>query len=483
MTSQHISGYTAGQAYDQVVGHLVKFKDLKIFQAPNPGKGLPSVLESLSYSQPEHSPAFYVCAYYWAKFVGSDVRCMRALPAFISLFQLPCIFWLGMELFTAPLTAGLGVALLALSPIQVFYAQEVREYSLITVAIALTSASFLRALKNSSWLNWAVYLLSLVFGLYSSILTGLVVLAHFIFMIVRYGLHWNKHFAYFLASCALSALLFAPWLVQMAQGAHTIVGALRWLSTPIPLAQLSNAWLDNMPKIFVDLGNDSSPLSKSLKHFILAVEAYSIYFIVARGKKQPIFLIITLLAVPALAFIVLDLAFGGQRSLHLNYMMPIPVATVLAVAYMLKARLGSKNYLPRFFWSTVALAIFACEITSCVVISQTNGWYGKSIENQDLFGVAAVLNQDPEALLVSERGGDGTNFMQMLALSHIVKPDTYLEFYDVPTAPTLPQAFNHFYLFNPSPGFLHLLNTHGYVMAPAGKLGYFWIVATLNKPG
>jgi len=69
---------------------------------------------------------------------GSSVTVTRGLAALISLFVFPCIYWLCLKLFKS---GWMAMALVAVLPIHVVYAQEAREYSLWPAAILLSSVS------------------------------------------------------------------------------------------------------------------------------------------------------------------------------------------------------------------------------------------------------------------------------------------------------------------------------------------------------
>lgn len=457
---------------NQVTGHLIQFKDLSVFQQPNPGKGPQQVLESLTYCQPEHAPFFYLSAYFWAKTFGWPPESMRALPAVFSLLQIPCMYWLAMEIFMAPLAAEFAAALIALSPLQLLYAHEVREYSLVTAIIALTSAAFLRALRKPSLPNWGLYLATLIFGFYTSVLTALAVLAQFFYLIAISGLKWSRTATLFVSVSAIAAVSFTPWLIEMVKNHLAVLGAISWLATPVSVWELAGSWLDIFPKILLDLGDNATAITNCLTAFVLPLQVYALYVILRKGKNERSFLIATLFLVPALTFPLWDLILGGQRSMHMNYMMPIPVAVLLSIAFLLYRSESSGPENLRKIWLVLASLVFSCEIASCAIMSQSIDWPGLAIEKQSLPAIAQVLNADERAVLVTERGASITNFTQALALSHIVKPDVYFEYFDTPSLPNLPDKVDHFYLFNPTQAFVDLLTARGYTTAPAKHLKY-----------
>ena len=66
---------------------------------------------------------------------------IRSLSALISLLVFPSVYWLCRELFNVPLLVpGVAIALMAISPIQLVYAEEAQEYILWLVTILRSSA-------------------------------------------------------------------------------------------------------------------------------------------------------------------------------------------------------------------------------------------------------------------------------------------------------------------------------------------------------
>jgi len=65
-------------------------------------------------------------------------------------------------------TAAFYASLLfAVSDLVVQYSQQVRHYGWLTLAVALMSLLFLRALRKPTWLRWLLYALSVSFMMYT----------------------------------------------------------------------------------------------------------------------------------------------------------------------------------------------------------------------------------------------------------------------------------------------------------------------------
>ncbi len=130
-TSLRISGYTEKEAIAQLCNNQqIGVEDLQKYQHPTPGRTLTDTLKSLALEDPQHPPLYYLMTRFWVQWFGSSVAVIRSLTALFSLLALPCMYWLCLELFNSSLVASVAVAMLAVSPFHVLYAQEAREYSL-----------------------------------------------------------------------------------------------------------------------------------------------------------------------------------------------------------------------------------------------------------------------------------------------------------------------------------------------------------------
>lgn len=173
-TSLRISGYTVNEVKQQIFnGRIINKESFAKFQNSNMEKGLSDTIISLQVDDPQYPPLYYILAWFWVEIFGNSVTIIRSLSAFISLLIFPSIYWLCRELFKASAwVSEVAIALMAISPIHLVYAQEAREYILWIVTVLLCSASLLRALRLESKdqvlriLNWEMYAVTLVLSLY-----------------------------------------------------------------------------------------------------------------------------------------------------------------------------------------------------------------------------------------------------------------------------------------------------------------------------
>ena len=91
-------------------------------------------------------PLYYTLLKLWAVFAGDSDAALRLFSAAASTATIPLVFLLGAELATP--AAGLVAALLfALAPMQIYYAQEARVYTMLPLAFALALLGLLRFLR------------------------------------------------------------------------------------------------------------------------------------------------------------------------------------------------------------------------------------------------------------------------------------------------------------------------------------------------
>ncbi len=110
-------------------------------------ESLRGFFEHWRYTNWNAVPVYYTIQYFWGRHVCSSFLGFRALSVLFSLLTVPVIYLLGRHLFGR--RAGLVAALcFLLSGVHIYQAQEVRNYSLTTLAAALCAYSFVRLLEK-----------------------------------------------------------------------------------------------------------------------------------------------------------------------------------------------------------------------------------------------------------------------------------------------------------------------------------------------
>jgi uncharacterized membrane protein len=458
-TSLRIAGYTKEEFVRQVFnGRVIDVEQLKQYQRPNSEKGLVDTVRGLAIDEPQHPPLYYVTARLWVQTFGNSVAAIRSLSALISLLVFPCVYWLCLELFESPLVGWVAIALLSVSPFHVLYAQEARPYSLWTVTTLLSSATLLRALRLPTRLNWGIYAATLALSFYSFLFSGLVAIAHGIYVAAIEGFRLtHRAIAYILAAIA-GLLAFFPWLFILVSNLYSVDDATNWTARRMALFALIKIWLGNLSRLFFDINLDSdAPLLLILIPTSIAfvLILYSLYFVYRKAPKQTWLFIFILIGVNALALTLPDLILGGRRSSIGRYLIPCYLGLQLAVSYLFAKKVryqqSDKVFLSNFstqtLWQVVLVAVIYCGLVSNVFIAQADTWWIKKYSHNHP-QAARIINRSPHPLLVSS--DYNFNVGEILAFSYLLDPKTKLQLVTEPKIPQIPEGFSDIFIFNPS---------------------------------
>jgi mannosyltransferase len=168
-------------------------------------------------------PLFFVVAWVFGK-AGDPFVWLRMPSLLAGVATVPLVYVLGAR--TVGRAAGLaGTALLALSPFAIFYAGEARAYALMTLLVVLSTLSLLRALETNDPRWWVAFTLLQAASMYAHYTAVFVLAAQAGWALVT---HADRRVP-LLVSSAVAALLFAPWLPEMAADSNApnqrIIGA------------------------------------------------------------------------------------------------------------------------------------------------------------------------------------------------------------------------------------------------------------------
>lgn len=120
-------------------------------------------------------PLFNLVLQGWVRFSGG-AEAARWLSVILGVLAIPVIYRLGKQL--AGRRVGLlSALLLAISPIHIWYSQEIRAYPLYILLALLTLWRYGMARRTDSTRDWALYALVALAGLYTHYYFGFVLLA------------------------------------------------------------------------------------------------------------------------------------------------------------------------------------------------------------------------------------------------------------------------------------------------------------------
>ncbi|MBL1178996.1 glycosyltransferase family 39 protein [Pantanalinema sp. GBBB05] len=492
-TSLRISGHIKTEFVEEVFnGRVISVGELlQQYQYPNPDKTLTDAMRALS-GNPEHSPLYFLLARFWLQFWGNSIATIRSLSAIISLLSFPALYWLCLELFASKWVAAVAVALLAISPFHVLYAQEAREYSLWTVTILLSCATLLRALRLQTLRSWGSYAIAVALGLYTHPFSVFVMASHGLY--VAFITNWAKVtgtardrvqalqslIRYLLATLA-GVGLFAPWLWVILQNFSQFADNTRSVSNPMP--DLVQRWFLNLSRIFFDLNQGPSWINPVI-YLLAGLVIYAVVYLCRHTPRRTWLFVLTLMGVLGLALLVPDIVLGGRRSNNARYIIPCILGIQIAVAYLLTSKLTAlTDNRHQRYWRSTAIALLISGILSCAVSSQMPVWWHKSYAKSRYNpAVAEVVNQSlhpGDRPLVVAIASEETLPGQILSFIHLLDPQVQLQLIHAPQIPTIPATFKSIFLYRPTEALRQGLATN-FKLTPVYKT-WLW-QATGLKP-
>jgi uncharacterized membrane protein len=464
-SSLRISGFTTTQVKQQIFnGLIIARESFAKFQGVNREKNLNDTIMTLATADSQHPPLYYLIARLWMEIFGNSVTAIRSLSVLISFLVFPCVYWLCQELFNVPLSvSGIAIALMAISPIHLVYAQEAQEYILWLVTILLSSASLLRALQLESkdkdqstkeqhrsdrFATWSIYAVTLALSFYTFLWSGFVAVAHgtYVIIINRFKLTETVR-AYLLASL-VGFLAFMPWMAVVIADFFQFLISAEVTKNQLSLEPVFPFLLMQLSRIFLDLNLGwENPLSSLITTIFVILVGYSIYFLCYTTSYKIWLFIVTLIVVPALPLMLPDLLSGSIRSASEPYLMPAYLGIQLAVAYLLATQLYNSSGSRHRNWQIIIGLLIICGVVSSRVSSQVNTWWNKGMS----YGnpqVAQIINQTPSPLLISD--ASGINYGNVFSLSYLLEPKVRFLLMQDQRIPKIPDGFTDVFLLNPS---------------------------------
>lgn len=153
-----------------------------------------------------HPPLYYFILHYWIILFGDSEFSTRFLSVVFGLLTIIMIYVIGNLMFNKEVGI-LGALLLGASTFHIQYAQEVRNYTLLSFLTLTSMYFFIRFFEKKTLKNYAGYILSSSLLIYTHIFGFFIILSQNIYIV---GFQKNKLKEWILIQLALM-ILFIPW--------------------------------------------------------------------------------------------------------------------------------------------------------------------------------------------------------------------------------------------------------------------------------
>lgn len=426
------AGYTPEDWRDELrTGRVFDVAELQHYQRATPERGLSHPIAGIAADDPHHPPLYYILAGLWVACFGDGIGTLRALSVLFSLGTLPAMYWLGLELFRSRRTALAVMALSAVSPFFVLYAQEAREYSLWTLLIVLSYAALCSAIRQTKekarglLLVWAPYSFLTVVALYTSFSSAWVILSQIVYVLAL-----ERRISRVLLSCtaalAASACAVVPWAINLIRHFEVFEASMRWSKAiVIPRISLLRILGFNVTGTVVDIWPyEHEPGTYGVVAVTLGIVVWALVSVARAAPSQTKALVLPLVFVPIVVLLIPDLVFGGIRSISAKYLTPSWIGVQLALGWALAnqshrraARMGE----------VIAALVVTVGVGSCWLNSLKVSVWTKGVSFL-LPEVAQEVNASARPLLVANL--EQYNPGNLMALSVRLAPGTKVQLLD-----------------------------------------------------
>ncbi len=288
-----------------------------------------------------HPLGYYTLLWAWGRAFGTGPLAMRTLSFIIGMVLVVVGYVFARASLGARLAAWVGW-LLALSPFQVHYAQEVRMYGLLALELISAAALFWAAITRGNWWRWVGFAALAAAAQYTHALAAMFLIP--LALIPLYLRKWNAVRATLLAG-VLALVLYAPWLLRLPTQIARI-GQAYWIPIPGPadLVRTLVMYLGGSP-----LATWALPIVLFSQVLVIGLGGWAL--LKGRSSDNPNTAIAGWSAYLAFAPLLLMFVVSQRYPVYLDRaMLPAGVAFLFGLAWVL----GGEQLPQKFRWTAVA---------------------------------------------------------------------------------------------------------------------------------
>lgn len=477
-TSEHITDDIDGQIANELMsGDIGNIKQVASLIKLAKTTTLRRTVANLVATDPHHTPPYYLLLNLWSRLLGLEPGKLRLLSAVFSLAAVPALYWFALELFQSHTIAAISVWLYALSPFQLIYAQQAREYSMWILLTLLSSASLICAARRPRLRSWILYFLLTCAMLWTHVLSIWIVAAHAAFMAIH--LRGNrKALIAFGSAAALSLLLFAPWLVMIATRPSEL-NDYGGIEKPMAPSLYAETFLLNFSRTVLDVNLPSyEHLPYFRGHLIVPIVATvlliasCVWLFMRRATSEVRTLLLLLGVSTMLPLILADIVAGGRRALLPRYDAPTWMTLDLILAFSIASALSAQNKLNLWAGRGALLLILFCgSYSQLQFLTRTTWWTSRP---PDLAKAAVFLEENPNVPLAIDLSSVHSG--QMFSLACFLREGPIITIKDQSLKQHYPSEF---FVYRPSDGLMRNVDeSHSFLIRQ--ETSYVWRLSRLQ---
>jgi uncharacterized membrane protein len=492
-TNLRVGGWTSA-AVDQALfqNKIIPAHQLQQYQGLKPDSTVTDTIHSLAIEDPQHPPLYFLMARQWMKWFGSSITASRSLPALLSLLSLPLMYLLAKELFNSGLAAFLTTTLIAISPLDILFAQTARQYSLLTVFILASSYALLKVVRPQNGLFWGLYIVSSVLGLYTHILFGLTLAAHGAYVLLLQlnsapnQKQQSSHIALVISPHLLLQFIitlmiiigcYFPWITTVWTHLNRAVSTTSWTKLPMDLIEMVKFWVLNFSAILIDTNLDLNDWQNYLIRLpVIILIILALYHISSQTPASTRLFVLTSIFIPFLILLLPDILIGGRRSTVPQYLIPCFPGIQLAVSYWFSTHINSRRFSVingSKTWQVILVALLVSSVISCRVSAFSETWWSQGVSYWN-YEVAQQINAEKSPLVVTDKGDNGLNKGNLISLSSLLNQDVELLLMDQPPNFNLLPINSTVFVYAPSEKLMQAIPSRYGQLTPVAKSQQLW---------
>ena len=178
-------------------------------------------------------PLYYLLLHFWIGLFGTSEFAVRSLSAIFGSLSIFALYKLGKTLFNVKI-AVYSSFILAISIFQIYFSQEARMYSLLTLTTLLSIFFFAKSLNENRPIFWVSYIIASILMLYSHAYGIFILILQFFCLLAYYG-HKKGVFKNCFIAFSLITVGFFPWLIKLFDVTPYVLegsSAIGWIPQP-----------------------------------------------------------------------------------------------------------------------------------------------------------------------------------------------------------------------------------------------------------
>lgn len=279
----------------------------------------------------ENGPFYYLVLSPWLTVAGRSEFSLRFLSLAFGVLAVPLVHRLARRLFPwARLLAFIAVLLVATSPYLVWYSQEGKMYTLVTLLVLVSMDRFLAAVDQGGVWRWLGYVVATSLAFYVHLLAVLIVPVQVVVFLIR--------------SRPLSQARWWPWLASTAALTVPYVPLLAWqVPSLLNPGETGFQFLPLHQILFSLLGSYSLGIVPGVSVWILTLFIGVLLAVGLLGLERaswrvPLIILFSWLLLPILGLFLITLVRPLFTARYLIYVLPAYLLLLAAGIVILRRR-------------------------------------------------------------------------------------------------------------------------------------------------